>query len=252
MLSFFAKAKVSGLADQLCTALAKMDPATMTEAGMLQLDKQLTEVCNETAASKADYLKEQREADQINELYNKKLAAAEILSNRLSSASDADKPRIEESLTKLVSELEKLRGDVEREVAEAVQAKALFEQLETTSRELANQFKDARKQFEDLQRQLKQAEASEKRANIQAERSKVLQGLQTGSGQLGSAMEAMKAATAKAQANADAAQRKAVLLAPTTLEQDDELIASAMKEASGEVNPATTSISDRLAALKNK
>lgn len=252
LLSLFTSAKINKVGDSLVMRLAQLDPATMSEAGMLELEQQLDSICQETARAKSDYLREQKEAETIQALFNQRMAAADHLTTAAEAATDdAKKAQINASLEKLLNQIEGMAADVDREHAEAAEAKALFEELEATSTELATQFKGARQEFEQLQRGLQKAEAQEQRANAQAERAKTLAGIKTGGNRLGTALGAMKQAQTEAENKAQAAVNKANLLKTTKLEDEDTLIADALKAASGE-STTTSTAAERLAALRGK
>ena len=68
--------------------LVTIDPETATEAQIAEFSDQLRKASEELASARADYQKEQKEADEIAALYNKRLQAATILEQQLSEAVD--------------------------------------------------------------------------------------------------------------------------------------------------------------------
>jgi chromosome segregation ATPase len=138
--------------------------------------------------------------------------------------------------------------DVDREKEEAADAKEIMDELDATVVMYADKLKTARSQMKSATRNMEKAKRSEERAEMRADRAAVAAGLKANVGGLSSALESMNRQASNAQAKADAADRKAKLLGPTKLEENDA-IAAAMAAVSGDT-PAPTSAKDRLAALK--
>lgn len=227
-------------------ALASFDPEGMSEAGMRQMEEQVDELALETAKAKQEWQKEQAEYEEIQKLYEQRMAAAEALQEQIET-----NPNAEASLLSLLDMIEKMAPEIEREKEEAVYAKELFDELEAATREAADGVKTARAEFEQVQREMKRAEIDKKRAETQEERAKKLAGIRKNGSSLDSAMGAMRNAASKRTAEADAAKMKAELFKTSKPEEDDPLIAAALAGASGEA-PKATSAADRLAALKAK
>ena len=110
--------------------IVTLDPETATEAQIEEFNKKLTQASEELAKARIDYQREQKEADTIVALYNQRMKAAEILQNRLgTAATDQDKAALETSLGSLLSMIEGMTADVDREKQEAEDAKAIMDEL---------------------------------------------------------------------------------------------------------------------------
>jgi len=237
--------KTEQAGDGLINALAKFDPEGMSEAGMRQLEENVDSMASECAVAKQEWLKEQQEYDSIQKLFDQRIAAADILSTKISAGDTS----VEPSLNTLVQLIEDMTPEIEREHEEAVYAKEIFHELELATKDAATQVKTARAEFDKIRRDLKRASVQTDRAKRDEERSKRVAGIRKGGSSLGSAMDAMKNAAAEQTAAADAAKMKADLFRQSTPEKDDPNIAAALVASSG-VATSTMTVSERLAALK--
>ena len=248
----FGVQKVQDTGKGVVRALASWDPEGASEAEIKQMNERLDKIVKQVAEARQIHKKEQQEADEINKLYGQRLKAAEILEAKLVDTADADKAKLEQSLGKLLGQLETMQPEIEREEREAVEAKIFMEELELVAKTSAGKLKNARKTLDSAKRDMQMAKIREQRAKDQADRASMIAGINKETDQLGSALSAMQQEAKNANAKADAHSTKASLLATTKEEKDDDLIASAMAEAKGtEIKPAG-SISDRLSALRKK
>lgn len=231
--------------------LVTLDPETATEAQIAEFSDQLTKASEELARARADYQRDAREADEIAALYEKRLQAATILDQQNSEASDpAQKASLSASLEKLVAMLEQMKPDVEREKQEANDAKLMMDELTRFVEESAEALKQARFRLDHAKSEMKRAELEQVRSERRAHATEVLAGIKKDSGTFNIALDAMQKKADSARLKADAANTRSRLLTPTSTEENDANIASAMTQASGKPAPNSGSISDRLNALK--
>ncbi|MEN6440715.1 MAG: hypothetical protein ABFD97_19255 [Syntrophobacter sp.] len=231
--------------------LVTLDPETATEAQIAEFSDQLTKASEELARARAEYKKEAREATEIQALYDKRLEAAAIIEQQVAATEDpAQKASLSESLEKIVSMLEQMKPDVDREKLEADDAKAMMDELTKFVEESAAALRDARSRLEHAKADMRRAELEKERAEKRARTAEVLAGIKKGGGTFNVALDAMQKKADEAKVKADAANTRSSLLTPTDAEKDDKHIAAALAKASGKVDPSTASISDRLAALK--
>jgi hypothetical protein len=231
-------------------ALVRWDPKSASEAEMRTMEQRLDELGREVALARQGYDKEKREADAIQALSHQRMAAAEQLQRQVDAESDpARKGALEKSLETLVSMLEQMTSEIEREKSEAVDAKDYLTMLEQTYAEAGGKLKTARSELERAQRDMARAAQQREQAGRQAESARRAAGLASQTSSLTVALKAMQDAAAKDLASADAQMSKARLLRPTRPEQDDPNIAAAMAAAAGKPL-APQSLSERLAALK--
>jgi|SaaInl8_200m_RNA_FD_contig_51_1222791_length_1317_multi_7_in_0_out_0_2 chromosome segregation ATPase len=248
--SIFAKKKAEQTGHSIVQVLAKWDPETSSKAELEQMEKRLNKLVQEVAQARQIYQKEQDEADAINKLYRQKLKAAEILQQKQAQA--PDNAEITDALNQLVSGLEEMFPEIEREELEAKEAKEFMKELEEVAKASAAKLKNAKKVLTSAKQDMKRAEIREQRAKERQEQAARLSGLRDETDELGSALAAMKKNAENANTRAEAATMKAKLLGTSSeSEKPNDLIASAIEEAGqGPVKPSN--ISDRLAALKKK
>ncbi len=243
----FVAKKVDEAIEDFAEALVKFDPETASEAQLAQLEENLGKVSTQCAEARQEYNREQKEANDIEALFNKRMSAAEILQTKLTGADDSAKASIEASLTKLLTDLEEMGPELEREKQEAVEAKEILDELESYTKEAAETLKGARSSLTKARRDMEKAGLQAERAKQKEERVKSMAGLKKKGTGLNTALGAMQKAANDSKATADAASMRAKLLKPVEVSEDAN-IAAALAEASGETKPV--SVADRLAALK--
>lgn len=231
--------------------LVTLDPETATEAQIAEFSDQLKKASEELANARAEYQKDEKAAEEIEALYQKRLQAASILEQQVAGASDpAQKDSLSASLEKLVTMLEQMKPDVEHERQDADDAKQMMDELSVFVEESAGALKEARSRLDHAKSEMKRAEIEQERAEKRAKTSEVLAGIKKGSGTFNVALDAMQKKAEESRIKADAAMTRSRLLTPTNTEKDDANIAAALAKASGETVPAGATVSDRLAALK--
>jgi chromosome segregation ATPase len=230
--------------------LVTLDPETATEAQIAEFSDQLRKASEELASARAEYQKDEKEAEEIQALYNKRLQAATILEQQVAEAVDpARKASLSASLEKIVAMLEQMKPDVDREQQDAEEAKQMMEELTAFVEESAATLKDARARLDHAKSEMRRAELEQERAEKRARTAEVLSGIKKGSGTFNVALDAMQKKADQSKIKADAANTRSSLLTPTKPEQDDANIAAALAKASGKPAESST-ISERLAALK--
>ena len=150
----------------------------------------------------------------------------------------------------MVTMLEQMKPDVDRNRQEAEEAKQMMNELTVFVEESATTLKDARARLDHAKSEMRRAELEKERAEKRARTTEVLAGIKKGSGTFNVALDAMQKKAEQSRIRADAANTRSSLLAPTKPEQEDANIAAALAKASGKSAPETGSISERLAALK--
>jgi hypothetical protein len=231
-------------------ALVRWDPQSASEAELRTMEQHLDELGQQVARARQGYDKEAREAEAIQALSAQRMAAAEQLQSQLSAETDpSKKAELERSLTTLVTMLEQMAPEVDREKKDVVDSKDFLEMLEKTYAEAGGKLREGRSQLERAQRNMARAGQQRQMAEQQADAARRAAGLSTTTSSLNVALKSMQDAAARDLANAEAANMKAKLLKPTQPEQEDPNIARAMAAASGKP-PTPTNLTDRLAALR--
>ncbi len=231
-------------------ALVRWDPKSASEAELRTMEQHLDELGREVALARQSFAREQKEADAIVTLSQQRMAAAEQLQREKATEADpARKAALEKSLATLVSMLEQMAPEVEREKQDAIDAKEFLDMLEGTYAEAGGKLRTAKSELDRAQRDMGRADQQRAQAERQAEAARRAAGLASTTSSLTVALKAMQDAASKDLASADAAMSKARLLKPTKPEQDDPNIAAAMAAAQGKPSQPQT-LDERLAALR--
>ncbi len=231
-------------------ALVRWDPQTATEAELRTMEQYLDHLGLQVAEARDSYTREKKESDAIQALSHQRMAAAEQLQKQMAEEPDpARKAQLESSLTTLVSMLEQMAPDVDREAKDVADAQDFLEMLEKSYAEAGAKLKEAHAQLIRAQRDLGRADQQRQMAERQAEGARQAAGLSHATSGLTVALNAMQDAAAKEREKAEAANAKAKLLHPSDPEKADSNIAAALAKVAGAV-PQPLSVTDRLAALK--
>jgi hypothetical protein len=250
--SAFGKEKLNQVSQGIAQRIVAWDPETATEAEIEEMISQLDKVTGEAGQALTIYDKEQKEADAIKKNFERYMSAAELLNQQMDDAkTKGDTAKADDlngSLGKVVADLEKMRPEVDREVREAEEAKAYYEDLKQVAQIAADKVKSARTMLEQAKRDMKRAELQQQQAQAKAERSEHLAGLKTETSSLGVALASMNKQAEEARSKAAASEMKAKLLTPPETKADEN-IEAALKMVSGEPQKEAN-FADRLAALK--
>ena len=231
-------------------ALVRWDPQSASEAELRTMEQHLDDLGLQVAGARQSYDKEQKEAEAIQALSQQRMAAAEQLQRQIAAEPNATrKAGLEQSLGTLVTMLEQMAPEIEREKKDAVDAKDFLEMLEKTYAEAGGKLRQGRSELERARRDMARAGQQREMAEQQAEAARRAAGLTSATSSMTVALKAMHDAAARDLASADAAAAKAKLLRPTQPEHDDPNIAAALAAAAGKP-AAPQSLGDRLTALK--
>ena len=233
-------------------AIVRWDPKSATEAELRTMEQHLDALGRQVAEARMAFDKEKREADAILTLSQQRMAAAEQIQHRMDAETDpARKAGLENSLNTLVSMLEGMGPDIDREKQDVVDAQDFLQSLEQTYQQAGQKLKSARDDLTRAQRDMGRAEQQRDMAQQRAEAARQAAGLSSATTGLSVALKAMQDNASRNLADAEAANAKAKLLAPSRPEQEDQNIAVALQQVQGKL-PGPTGLSDRLAALRQK
>jgi len=241
--------KADNLAQEAVKALVTLDPEAATEAELKNMEQNLDKLGIELAKARQSYAKEQKEAEEIGALFNQRLAAAQKLEEQIAvEADEARRASLEASLDKLVTMLEDMKADVQREQDEAVDAKSFLDEVEQAYRAAGERLKTARSSLEKAAKDMKRAQMQQDQAKARADRASRMAGITKSVDSLSVALTAMNQKADDMKAKAESANMKAQLLTKSEAEKDDPNIAAALAQVSGKSLPGA-SASDRLKAL---
>ena len=161
-------------------ALVRWDPQSASEAELRTMEQHLDDLGQQVARARQSYDKEVREANTIQALSSQRMAAAEHLQSQLNAESDpAKKADLEKSLTTLVTMLEQMAPEVDREKKDVLDAKEFLEMLEKTYAEAGGKLREGRAQLERAQRDMGRAGQQRQMAEQQADAARRAAGLST-------------------------------------------------------------------------
>ena len=255
-LKNFVKGEGANVGKSIMQTIVGLDPTTASQAQLDSWVDDLDHATTEAGKAKNDFQNDKKLADAAQANYDRQVKAADILSNQLEGAKaggdTAKAESLEKSLAKQISDLEKLKPEVDHAVQNAKDSEDYFNQLYQFAQVLGEKVKHGRETLANAQRNMQSAKIEEQRAAERAAQAEKLQGLKSSASDDigGYATAAMDKTAADSRAKAEANKMKADILSKDGADQDDN-IAAALKEASGGA-PTSSSLADRLAALKNK
>lgn len=247
----YAKVKGTNLVESIQTALVNLDLDGASEADLMTIEGELDLLTKQAAEQRGVAEKERGEAVVIVAEYNQKLAAIEILQGDLTSAIDQDTiNQLTEIINEEVTELEAMLPEIEREKQEAEEAESDLAQMCDLAKAAADTLKTARKNLDTAKKNLERQQRNVQTAQQRADRQAQLQGLTSNVGKLNTALSIMNKQADGLKTEAVGLKMKADLLGAGNQDKSD-LMKAAMAKAAGKP-VASTSIADRLAALKTK
>ena len=129
-------------------ALVRWDPQSASEAELRTMEQHLDDLGRQVATARQSYDREQKEADAIQALSQQRMAAAEQLQRQIAAESDATrKAQLERSLETLVTMLEQMAPEIEREKKDAVEAKDFLEMLEKSYADAGGKLRQGRSEL---------------------------------------------------------------------------------------------------------
>lgn len=240
------KAKGEQLSEGLITFAANIDPNAVSEAAVKQKQDEHDEYVRQLVDAQVDFKKEKREYDEVLALYNKKLAAAERAQAAL-TANPADK-EAEQALIELLSSVEKVAPQLEKEKREFEQAEHLMTELQSASDAIAKELLGLREEINASKSAIKEAELNIERERKNKEKAERLAELRNSASKHDVAMNALKKQAEDKQKEADA-HRIAAEQLRKPVEQTSTAASRFLDEVSTDT-PSTESLQDKLARLK--
>lgn len=248
----YGKVKAEGVTNSIMTALVNADLEGASEADLLTYEQNLDKLVKAVSEQASIAEKERSEAIEIVALYNQKLAAIEFLQADLVNTSDADTvSQLNAVIEEEVAALESMLPEIEREKSEAAEAEADLADMKELAKASAETLKGARKALENARKDLERAKRTTEKEEMRLKRQQELKGLTTNVGKLSTALDIMKKQADEEKVKADSIKLKGQLLGVGD-DKKSNLMQAAMEKAAGKAPASTQSISDRIAALKNK
>lgn len=248
----FVGAKGNDAAHSLASALVRLDPDAASKADLLTMEQDLDRAGGVIAKLRADLAGERRELDAITKTYRELMGAAEVLQRQIEdpAASEADKASKQASLTKLLTRLESVVPELNRDKQDVAQTEALLNDAQDAYKAKADALVAAKGNLERARHDLQHAKIQEGRAHDRAEQAAVVAGLKSSpTSGLTTALNVMEESAEAARQRAESADMKAAAISGARSSSEDPNIAAALAASQGDPEGGA-SLADRLAALK--
>jgi chromosome segregation ATPase len=242
----YGKVKAEQVGDSLVNLAATLDAEGVSEAAVKQKQEEHDEYVRQLVDAQRDFSREKKEFDDIEALYNKKLAAAERAQADLTTnPANSDAAT---ALEELLNSVEKMAPRLDKERREYEDAEHLMIELQQASNEIATELKGLRETINSTNAAIKEAELDAERARKEREKAEKIAGLRKASGKFDVAMSALQKKAEEKQKEADVHR-----IAAEQLRKPIENVSSAASKYLNESDPETTeTLQERLARLKAK
>lgn len=267
-LKNFAKVKAENVEEGLINLAASLDKEGVAEAAIKQKMDEHEERIKMYQSAVDDYKREQAEADREESLYNRYMGEAEAIqrilanletakadiaadpSNQNAAAIIAGSNEVEmtNDLVKLLDVIEKRAPILEKEKAEALEAKQWMDELKSAVDEISAELLTLRKTVDDAKRDIAKAEIDAERNRKRTEQAEVIAGLRKSGNKFDTAINALKNKATEKQAESETYKIKADTL-KKPVDATDEIVG---KYTSSSQPTSSESLSERLARLKTK
>lgn len=245
----FMGAKGQQIAQTVTQALVQLDPESAIAADLASMEQDLDRAGKLIAELRADLGKEQKEFDGVKKQYDELMSAAEVLNGRV--AADAGNAPLKASLDNLLSRIERLQPELDRDRHDIEHTQALLREAEGAYQEKATSLTQAKGNLEHVKHDMQHAKIEEDRAMQRAEQARQVAGLSSGAGSnLTTALNAMQGAADASKQRAAASDMKSEALNTAKDAATDPNVEAALKEVRGTATGNTGSFEDRLKALK--
>lgn len=248
-LKHYGMSKATDALEDFATAVVAFDPEAASRAQIDMMEAELHKLGRRLAEAEAEVAREHRETAALRDSYQSYLNAAQRLDSALSSAEGSAQTEMEASLAKVVTRLEKLKPEIEREEQEDKEVEAWHAELRRSFTELSEKLRQARGDLQSARRKMDVAKLRKERAVAQDRRAADSKGITGSIAGLSIALDAMNQQTASYRNETESLRLKAGLFQTERLE-DDPHIAAALETAQAGGGAGSLSLSQRLAALE--
>lgn len=246
----YAAVKVGNVFSNLKNTIDSWDPEGSSEAEILGIDQQLSELTLEAGQVEQKVAKEKADVVRVRSDYNRRLGGLSVLQQRLDTTTEGPvKAEIEAVMEEELTNLSELEAQLAVEEQEETEAVAELAQISDLCKIVAEKLKTARKTVNQGKAAAEKAERREQLAAEKEARAKKIAGITQDMGAVTGALSAYAKKADQANARASALEMKASLLTPKAA---SNLMEEAMKAADDGGTAPKMSIADRMAALKKK
>lgn len=241
----YSKAKGEQLGEGMVNLAASLDASGVSEAAIKQKQDEHNELVKQLVVAQTDFKREKKEFDDIFELYNKKLAAAERAEADLGI--NPDNKEAATALAELLESVEKIAPKLAKEKAEFESAQRWMTELQQASNDIAKELLGLREQINEVKQQSKEADLEIERTRKAKQQAEKLAGLRNATNKFDVAMTALQK-----QADAKKQEAEENRIAAEQLRQPVVTESSAATKYMDEVTPAfaAETMQEKLARLK--
>lgn len=251
-LKSYGMNKAAEALDEFSAAVISFDPKIASNAQIEMMDAELLTLGRRLADAETEMEREHQETICLRRTYNEYLEAARLLEAKLSDgAASQDRTEIEASLAKVVSKLEERKPEIEREEQEDREVEAWHAALRRSVEALSNKLRQAKSEPRSARRQTDIPSLRNEHAEERDKHARATAGVTSSISAMSVALDAMNQQTEKLRAEAETLQLRAGLFQVEPLDADPH-IAAALDAARGKASTNTKSLSERLAALKER
>lgn len=244
----YGKVNSERLGDGVVSITAWLDAEGLSETAVKQKSDEHAEFVRQLVDEQAELKREKQEYDDIQALYVKKLAAAELAQADVTA--DPTNAAATAALVELLESVEKILPKLEKEKAEYESKQAFVDELQAAANEVAQELLKLRETINNTKSAQKEAELDLARATKAKEQAEKLAGLRSAGNKFDVALNALQAKADNTRKEAEAAR-----ITAEQLKRPTETVSSAATKYLDTVSavPASTeSLQDKLARLKAK
>ncbi|MBF0622631.1 MAG: hypothetical protein HQL54_11960 [Magnetococcales bacterium] len=218
----FGKAKIEEGLKASAAALAKMDPEAATQAQISMMDNKLSDLRSRLVKAQKAFDKDLQETKDWQDKEQKTLQAMQILKSRF-EANPEDTSTMEKA-RRLRGSLDNIRTNIERELNEDAQAKAILDQVQALYDTVKQRRNEIESKLANAKNRMEQASLREEQAKMREQEAKELANMEGGFDNIGIALDAMNRAADGADHNAQVASLSADEIVSRGATGDEDLL----------------------------
>lgn len=243
----FAKVKGEQLEEGLVNLAVALDNEAAAESAIKQKIEEHEARISMLQEANASYRKEQREYEQEQVFFDRLMNEAEAIQSLLDKG-EGDTVQLNKDLTKIVDKIEERAPILDREKAEAEEAKQWLDEMQTAVDEISKELLTLRETVNKAKQEIQRAELEKEKQRKKAEQAEVLAGLKKSGNKYDTALNALKKTAEKNQAEAEKYKLKAESLKKDPGNDVTNIIGKYSEQADTSFTNMTAS--ERLAKLK--
>ena len=240
-LKHYGVAKANEVLEDFAQQVVAFDPASASKAQIAGMEQELGKLGQRLVEAEQEVQREHRETKQLEATYGELLSAARIVEGELTGLEGMARADKEATLETIVTELERLKPEIEREIGEDQEVDAWRAELRRAYDELAAKIRTAHQELSSARRQMDMANLQHQRAELRGGMGRTLATMTT-------ALDAMNRETARIRSETEVLKMRADVMGGDRIAQDPG-VAQALAKARGQTRISGQSLTSRLSAL---